>query len=90
MKTMYRVTVWNDKVDEVTVTRSSDKSVWFHCERTKQEVRELRTTNYYVWHETFNQAKASLIKGSKFKLESLNIRLKTESKRLDKLIALSI
>jgi len=56
---MYKTGNYDNTIQEVTVSKVTDKSV-FWIDQRGNEVRELRWTNYYVWHETKELAIAHL------------------------------
>lgn len=51
MNKMFRVSMWNNSVDEYAKIKTSDKSIWFINSRGKEE-RELLVTKDYAWFDS--------------------------------------
>ena len=80
MKTMFRVLF--DSISEYEVTKTSDKSVWYITSRGNAD-RDLRSTNYYSWFDTFEEAKEFIVKKADLKYNSLVMQLCNAKEKLE-------
>jgi len=83
-KTMFKVSKssqWDNSIQEIPVTRTTDKSVWFNIftrwNGGTEIRRELKITNDYVWFDTkveaFDFIKGKLIREIKYKENELRL-----------------
>ena len=79
---MYRV-VW-EEIKKHSITRSTDKSVWFLSERGI-ELRESKRSLHMNWFDTFDEAKKFLIDEVNFELGSLEGKTSAARQKLARL-----
>jgi len=83
VKHMYRAIFSNIEKHEITkeTEKSAEKSVW-HKTRSGKELRELKTTSYYKWFNTFDEAKEHLTIKQRIKIDGLKYVLESAEKEL--------
>lgn len=83
--TMYHVYEYSDKIQKVEVVRSTDKSVWVRCKWTDKE----RRANRSRYHNTFEEAKAYIVRRCAQRLETLEMQIEGAKTRYQEAIALT-
>jgi hypothetical protein len=75
MATMYQTGGYpNGSIRSIEVTRVTEKTVYYN-NSAGREVSERRTTTYYQWHDTFQEAKDYLLEQYGRKIENTKDKL---------------
>ena len=75
---MYRTKSYSNRIEEVEIVRSTEKSVWVTREDIfgeKNKIRCLKMSDYEKYWDTYKEAKQYLIKRYENVIESLKKRL---------------
>ena len=82
-KTMYAAIYWAGRIKKHTVVKESEVSIWL-----ESGSRELKSTTYQQWFNSFEEAKNHLIQSAEAKVSSLEYQIQSERERTEKIKAL--
>ena len=79
---MYRLSLFEKIImTEYEVLKTSEKSVWF-VNNSGQNIRELKSSAYYLWFGTYNEARIYAINRLERKIESAERLIEDNKKAL--------
>lgn len=91
---LYKTNKYNNNIEEREVTKVTDKSIFYIYKNTntgkETDERELKVTNYNIWHDTKGDAIEFLINRSEKKVEYHKRELSKSITELEELRTLAI
>ena len=84
MSKWYKTNQYTITIEEVTIERVTDKSVWIIEDwyGTKRTIRSLRLTDYTQYWDTWDEAHAHLLEGCESKADGLRKQLQAANTHL--------
>ena len=64
---MYKANYIRNKIEEIEITRKTDKTIFFNCSFFKKERREAIKSSYCEYFDTYKQAKHAILEEIKKK-----------------------
>lgn len=70
----YRTDRWGDKIESLEVLKETEKQI-VYMNRHGREIREAKSSEWQKWHDTWEEAKDSLLRRAESRVQSLRCQL---------------
>lgn len=88
MPIKYRTGGWRSKIEAIEIRKETEKCVFYVSAGGGREHREAKVSDYYRWHDTWEEAHTYLVSRARREIAATRISLQKAEEELAQLVAM--